>query len=76
MARWILIVGLVAGIAVPGPAPAAAQTSSKIEKFWGYAEFVKGDTLIVDGQRLVATSGTKLKGSRFPTLWGFPWATK
>jgi len=71
MARLTLIV-LVAWIAVAVPAPVAAQTSSKIEKFWGYAEFVKGDTLIVDGQRLVATSGTKLKGSRFPTLSAIP----
>ena len=36
----------------------------KTETISGYAEFRRGDTLIVEGQRVVATSTTKLKGAK------------
>lgn len=36
----------------------------KTETIKGYAEFKRGDTLIVEGQRVVATQTTKVKGAK------------
>ena len=36
----------------------------KTETISGYAEFRRGDTLIVEGQRVVATSTTRVKGAK------------
>jgi Zn-dependent protease with chaperone function len=36
----------------------------KVETIAGYAEFRRGDTLIVEGQRVVATPTTQLKGAK------------
>ena len=51
---------------------AAGQSSKKTEKVNGYAEFKKGDTLIVDGQRVVAGSGTKVTGPKLSGLGSIP----
>ncbi len=42
--------------------PILAWAAGGKEKVSGYAEFWKGSTLVVDGQRVVATSRTKFKG--------------
>jgi hypothetical protein len=49
-----------------------AHGTAKLEKFWGYAEFVKGDTLIVDGQRVVAGPHLKLKVANISVLSSIP----
>jgi beta-barrel assembly-enhancing protease len=49
-----------------------AQASSKSEKVAGYAEFLKGDTLVVDGQRIVAGSHMTLKASKITSLTAIP----
>jgi len=36
----------------------------KTETIAGYAEYKRGDTLIVEGQRVVATPSTKVKGAK------------
>ncbi len=41
-------------------APVAAQAAEKID---GYVEYRKGDALIVDGQRIVTNSRTKIEGT-------------
>ena len=51
-----MAVGLAAALALSG--------SVKTETINGYAEFKRGDTLIVEGQRVVATQTTKLKGAK------------
>jgi Zn-dependent protease with chaperone function len=51
---------------------AAAQSSNHTEKVSGYAEFRKGDTLIVDGQRVVAGSGAKVTGPKVSDLSSIP----
>jgi Zn-dependent protease with chaperone function len=47
---------LTAGLALSG--------SLKLETIAGYAEYRHGDTLIVDGQRVVATATTTVKGAK------------
>jgi Zn-dependent protease with chaperone function len=42
----------------------ALSGSLKVETIAGYAEFKHGDTLIVEGQRIVATTATTLKGAK------------
>ena len=57
-----LIAGAWVGVALAGTSPRGAGTTpvaAKPEKFSGYAEFRKGDTLVVDGQRVV--SGPKAR---------------
>ena len=49
-----------------------AHGTAKLEKFWGYAEFVKGDTLIVDGQRVVAGPHLKLRVANISVLSSIP----
>jgi Zn-dependent protease with chaperone function len=51
---------------------ADAQSSKHTEKVSGYAEFRKGDTLIVDGQRVVAGSGAKVTGPKVSSLSSIP----
>ena len=57
-----LIAGAWLGVALAGMSPtgdAVTRVATKAEKFSGYAEFRKGDTLVVDGQRVV--SGPKAR---------------
>jgi predicted Zn-dependent protease len=42
----------------------ALSSSLKIETLAGYAEYRHGDTLIVEGQRVVVTTSTTLKGAK------------
>jgi predicted Zn-dependent protease len=42
----------------------ALSGSFKIETIAGYAEYKHGDTLIVEGQRVVATTSTMVKGAK------------
>jgi Zn-dependent protease with chaperone function len=54
-------------LATVGASLAAALSlfgTLKTETIVGYAEFRRGDTLIVEGQRVVATQTTKLKGAK------------
>jgi len=50
---------LAAAVAGAGPVDEMVTPIAKAEKISGYAEFKKGDTLIVDGQRVV--SGSKAR---------------
>ena len=45
-------------------AAVSLSATLKTETIAGYAEFRRGDTLIVEGQRVVATQTTKLKGAK------------
>src|SRR6267378_8377815 len=45
-------------------AAVALYGNLKTETIAGYAEYRRGDTLIVEGQRVVATQTTKLKGAK------------
>ena len=47
-----------------------ASTAGGSEKINGYAEFKRGDTVMVDGQRVVAGKGTKVSGAN--TLLDIP----
>lgn len=59
MRRLVLVVALsLAPLAV---LPAAAEPKPKEDKADGYLEYRQGNTLIVDGQKVVATATTKLK---------------
>lgn len=51
-------------------APAAGQQKS--EKLEGYAEWRRGDTIIVDGQRVRADNNTKFKGKNIRGLDSIP----
>jgi Zn-dependent protease with chaperone function len=42
----------------------AMSGAIQVEKISGYAEYRRGDTVIVEGQRVVATSATKVKGAK------------
>jgi hypothetical protein len=44
-------------------APAMLSAQQRTEKLQGYAELVRGDALIVGGQRIVADAGTRVTGS-------------
>jgi len=61
MAATRVIAGAWLGVALAGTSPVRDGVTSiaKPEKFSGYAEFRKGDTLVVDGQRVV--SGPKAR---------------
>jgi Zn-dependent protease with chaperone function len=66
--------GVLAGamLAAFAVGQAAGQSSKKTEKLNGYAEFRTGDTLIVDGQRVVAGPGMKVTGSKLSGLGSVP----
>lgn len=51
---------ITAALAVLVGGEAAAQ---KVETFRGYAEWLRGTTIVVDGQQVVVTPETKLKGA-------------
>ena len=52
--------------------PAGLLEAQKTEKADGYAEWRKGDTLIVDGQRVRADDRTKFKGKKIGGLASTP----
>jgi Zn-dependent protease with chaperone function len=60
---------LALGLMVVTGAPLSAQRTEKLQ---GYAEFVKGDALVVDGQRIVADAGTRFSGRDMRSLTGIP----
>jgi Zn-dependent protease with chaperone function len=51
---------------------AQSQASKKSEKLNGYAEFKIGDTLIVEGQRVVSGPGAKVSGPKISGLASIP----
>jgi hypothetical protein len=53
------LVALVATAAILATLPVGEAAAQKTEKISGYAEFKKGDTLIVEGQRVVARPGRR-----------------
>lgn len=53
-------------------APSAQNASAKTEKLSGYAEWRRGEILIVDGQRVRVTAATKLKGKNIRTIDDIP----
>lgn len=60
MKLWIpIFLGLALSA---GPAPAPAGEDEKLEKHEGYAEWRKGEVLVVDGQRVRAAAAAKFKG--------------
>lgn len=59
-------------LAVLPTAEAAAQASKKTEKIHGYAEYRQGDTLVVEAQRVVAGTATKVTGPKISTLAAIP----
>lgn len=52
--------------------PAGPLEAQKTEKADGYAEWRKGDMLIVDGQRVQADDRTKFKGKKISSLASIP----
>ncbi len=65
---WSLLSVVVLAAAVPlaqSPKPQSVELS-------GYAEWHRGDTLIVDGQRVGATAATKFKGKNITSLDAIP----
>jgi Zn-dependent protease with chaperone function len=60
---WTVAVALVAG-------QAAAADKVKEEEAEGYLEWRQGETLIVDGQKVTTTAGTKFKGKDQATSAG------
>lgn len=50
---------MMAALVVLGAGEANAQ---KVETYRGYAEWIRGNTVLVDGQQVVLLPGTKLKG--------------
>jgi len=53
---------LAATLGLAGVPPRAAQAEG-VEKHEGYAEFRRGDALVVDGQRVRAGARTRFKGA-------------
>ena len=51
----------------------AAQTAGKTEKLSGYAEWKRGDIVIVDGQRVRASRATKFKGRHARSIEEIPY---
>jgi Zn-dependent protease with chaperone function len=56
--------------ATAAAAPLSAQ--QRTEKLQGYAELVRGDALIVDGQRIVADAATRFSGGKVGSLTAIP----
>jgi len=69
--RIPVVAGFLLAVAIPW-AGAQDTRSAKPENFSGYAEWTRGRTLIVDGQRVVANPATKFKSKGFPTLESIP----
>ena len=57
---------------LPGAAPSAQNGSPKTEKLNGYAEWRRGDIVIVDGQRVRVTGTTKFKGKNIRSIGDVP----
>jgi hypothetical protein len=70
------LVASVATAALLTTTPVSEAAAQKTENVNGYAEFKKGDTLIVDGQRVVGGSGTKVTGPKLSGLGSIPWAMR
>jgi len=51
----------------------AAQSAGKTEKLSGYAEWKRGDVVIVDGQRVRASRATKFKGRHARSIETIPY---
>jgi len=62
------LVGVLALVVTP-----AAQSVGKTEKLSGYAEWKRGDIVIVDGQRVRASRGTKFKGKHAKSVEAIPY---
>lgn len=60
MRRWLA--GFLATSLLLGPMPVRAAEGEQLEKLTGYAEWRKGDLLIVDGQRVRVAPSTDFKG--------------
>jgi Zn-dependent protease with chaperone function len=60
------------GVLAAFPFAQAGGQSSKPERINGYAEFRTGDTLIVEGQRVVAGPGTTVSGPKVSDLNAVP----
>lgn len=60
MKRWLS--GILAVSVVAGPLPVLTADDDGQEKLEGYAEWRRGDLLVVDGQRVRASRSTKFKG--------------
>jgi Zn-dependent protease with chaperone function len=72
MVRALAGPGVVAGAILCAAPCREVAAQNKIEKISGYAEFRTGDTLIVDGQRVVAGSGITVSGPKLSTLGSIP----
>lgn len=57
---------------IAGAAPTAQNTTAKTEKLNGYAEWRRGDIVIVDGQRVRVTPATKFKGKNIRSIDDIP----
>jgi Zn-dependent protease with chaperone function len=64
---------VLVGVLFLGAWPEAQGSGQlKAEKISGYAEWRRGDQLIVDGQRVAAAAATKFKGKGITSLGGIP----
>lgn len=63
----LVLLALFAGVA-----PTAQNPSPKTEKLSGYAEWRRGDVVIVDGQRVRVTPATKFKGKNIRSIDAIP----
>ncbi len=64
----VALVGVLALAAAPSD-----QTVGKTEKLSGYAEWKRGDLIIVDGQRVRASRATKFKGKHAKSIDAIPY---
>ncbi len=67
----IVLAGVLAGVPVWLTAGAGGESPRK-EKIQGYAEWKKGDLLVVDGQRVQAVATTRFKGRRIQHIREVP----
>jgi Zn-dependent protease with chaperone function len=75
--RRPIAAAVIVGVLSLGAWPAAQGSGQgsgplKAEKISGYAEWRRGDQLIVDGQRVAAAAATKFKGKGVTSLSGIP----
>jgi Zn-dependent protease with chaperone function len=70
----VRVVLAVAGltVALAGPVAQAQKPPQAVEKVSGYAEWRRGNTIIVDGQRVVAEARTQFKGRGITSLESIP----